>query len=129
MAKVTARLKLLADKQHNMRSKADVVQKAIAHRQAELECLNAALAKLEKGYAETAAACAPIALKRAAEGAEGTPAVESINALDSISKILDNGDYLNASYAAYVTQCEGAQMQPEPARRPPVSRWQRPRSC
>ena len=62
-----------------------------------------------------APARAPPATKRTADGTEAPPAVESINAFESMPKILDDGVYLNAAYATYVVQREGNQTQPEPA--------------
>jgi chromosome segregation ATPase len=115
LARGTARLKLLADQRAKLRKQADELQEVISRRQADLTVLNAALAKLEKDYAETAAACAPAGAKRAAGSAEVPPTAESISVLDGISRILKDGAYLDTAYAEYAAQCERTQQQPEPA--------------
>ena len=76
--------------------------------------LHSALATLEKDYAETAAACTPAAAKRGVDVAETAPQ-ESIQVLEGLSKILDDGAYLNAAYTSYLAQCDANQAQPEPA--------------
>ena len=40
--------------------------------------------------------------------------MESIQVLEGISKVLDDGTHMNAAYNVYVAQCEGSQTQPEP---------------
>ena len=61
-----------------------------------------------------AAACAPAAAKRGFNVTESAPQ-ESIQVLEGLSKILDDGAYLNAAYTSYLAQCDANQAQPEPA--------------
>ena len=61
-----------------------------------------------------AAACTPAAAKRGVDAAETAPQ-ESIQVLEGLSKILDDGAYLNAAYTSYLAQCDANQAQPEPA--------------
>ena len=61
-----------------------------------------------------AAACTPAAAKRGVDAAETAPQ-ESIQVLEGLSKILDDGAYLNAAYTSYLAQCDAIQAQPEPA--------------
>ena len=105
----------MADQQRKLRKQADELQEVISRRQADLTILNAALAKQEKDYAETAAACAPAGAKRAGGSAEIPPTAESISVLDGISKILSDGAYFDAAYATRAAQRERTQTQPETA--------------
>ena len=61
-----------------------------------------------------AAACTPAAAKRGMDVAETAPQ-ESIQVLEGLSKILDDGAYLNAAYTSYFAQCDANQAQQEPA--------------
>ena len=114
LAQSTAKLKQLADQQRWVRKQADELEEAITSQQAKLASLHSALATLEKDYAEMAAACAPAAAKRGANVTESAPQ-ESIQVLEGLSKVLDDGAYLNAAYTSYLAQCDANQAQPEPA--------------
>jgi hypothetical protein len=113
LAQDTAKLKRLADQQRTVKKQADELEEVIRRQQAKLSSLHSALATRERDYAETAAACAPAGAKRAAEEV-GAPPLESIQVLEGISKVLDDGTHMNAAYNVYVAQREGSQTQPEP---------------
>ena len=114
LAQSTARLKQLADQQRKVRKQTDELEEVIKSQQAELASLHSALATLEKDYADTAAACTLAGAKRGVDETETAPQ-ESIQVLEGLSKILDDGAYLNAAYTSYLAPCDANQAQPEPA--------------
>ena len=61
-----------------------------------------------------AAACTQAGAKRGLDETETAPQ-ESIQVLEGLSKILNDGAYLNAAYTSYRAQCDANQAQPEPA--------------
>ena len=114
LAQSTARLKQLADQQRKVKKQADELEEVIKSQQAELASLHSAMATSEKDYAETAATCTPTQAKRGVDETETAPQ-ESIQVLEGLSEIRDDGAYLNAAYTSYLAQCDANQAQPEPA--------------